>query len=96
MSLFFAQKVDVAFYRRRAERFADGYVVERDRFGDVSVMAWGGIFHGVKSQLIVIAGNLTAARERNEVLRRVSVPLVQQRQLILHHDKRPTGHGSLT
>ena len=49
-------------------------------------MVWGGISHGVKSQLIVIGGNLTALRYRDEVLRPVAVPLVQQRQLILQHD----------
>ena len=43
-------------YRRRGERFADACVVERDRFGGGSVMVWGGIAHGIKSQLIIVAG----------------------------------------
>ena len=38
--------------RRRVYRFADACVVERDRFGGGSVMVWGGIAHGIKSQLI--------------------------------------------
>ena len=46
-------------YRRRGERFADACILERDRFGGGSVMVWGGISHGLKSPLIVIAGNLT-------------------------------------
>ena len=73
-------------YRRRGERFADACVVERDRFGGGSVMVWGGIAHGIKSQLIIVAGNMTAVRYRDEVLRPVAVPLVQQRNLILQQD----------
>ena len=73
-------------YRRRGERFADACVVERDRFGGGSVMVWGGIAHGIKSQLIIVAGNMTALRYRDEILRPVAVPLVQQRNLILQQD----------
>ena len=64
-------------YRRRGERFADACVVERDRSGGGSVMVWGGIAHGIKSQLIIVAGNMTAVRYRDEILRPVAVPLVQ-------------------
>ena len=64
-------------YRRRGERFADACVFERDRYGGGSVMVWGGISHGVKSPLIVVPGNLTAVRCRDETLRPVAVPLVQ-------------------
>ena len=73
-------------YRRRGERFADACVVERDRFGGGSVMVWGGFAHGIKSQLIIVAGNMTAVRYRDEILRPVAVPLVQQRNLILQQD----------
>ena len=73
-------------YRRRGERFADACVVEWDRFGGGSVMVWGGIAHGIKSQLIIVAGNMTAVRYRDEILRPVAVPLVQQRNLILQQD----------
>ena len=73
-------------YRRRGERFADAYVVERDRFGGGSVMVWGGTAHGIKSQLIIVVGNMTAVRYREEILRPVAVPLVQQRNLILQQD----------
>ena len=73
-------------YRRRGERFADACVVERDRFGGGSVMVWGGIAHEIKSQLIIVAGNMTAVRYRDESLRPVAVPLVQQRNLILQQD----------
>ena len=61
-------------------------VVEWDRFGGGSFMVWGGIAHGVKSQLIVVDGNMTAVRYRYEIMRPIAVPLVQQRHLILQQD----------
>ena len=73
-------------YRRRGERFADACVFERDRYGGGSVMVRGGISHGVKSPLIVVPGNLTAVRYRDEILRPVAVPLVQQHQMTFQND----------
>ena len=73
-------------YRRRGEQFADACVFERDKYGGGSVMVWGGISHSVKSPLIVVLGNLTAVRYRNEILRPVAVPLVQQYQMTFQHD----------
>ena len=73
-------------YRHRGERFADACVVERDRFWGGFVMVWGGIAHGIKSRFIIVAGNMTAVRYRDEILRSVAVPLVQQRNLILQQD----------
>ena len=73
-------------YRRRGERFADACVDERDRFAGGSVVVWGGIAHGVKSQLIVVEGNMTTVRFRDGILRSVAVTLVQQRKLILQQD----------
>ena len=49
-------------------------------------MVCGGISHGAKSELIVQADNLTAARYRDEVLRPVAFLFMQQRQSILRHD----------
>jgi transposase len=49
-------------------------------------MVWGGISHGLKSPLIVIAGNLTGVRYRDEILRPVAVPFVQQHHLIFQQD----------
>ena len=73
-------------YRRRAERCTDASVLERDRFGGGSVMFWGGISHGFKSPLIVIAGKLTGVRYRDEIFRPVAVPFVQQYHLIFQQD----------
>ena len=46
-------------------------------------MVWGSIAHGIKSQLIIVAGNMTAVKYRDEILRPVAV---QQRNLILQQD----------
>lgn len=73
-------------YRRRGERFHDACIVEKDRFGGGSVMVWGGISHGLKTPLIVIAGNLTAVRYRDEVLQPCAVPFVQQHNLTFQQD----------
>ena len=73
-------------YRRCGEQFADACVFERDIYGGGSVMVWGGISHGVKSPVIVVLGNLTAVRYRDEILRPVAVPLVQQRQMTFQHN----------
>ena len=40
----------------------------------------------MKSPLIVIPGNLTAVRYRDDILRPVAVPLVQQHQMTFQHD----------
>ena len=54
--------------------------------GRGSVMVWGGISHGLKSQLVVIDGNLTAARYRDEILRPHVIPFLQQHNLTLQQD----------
>ena len=64
----------------------DACVVERDRFGGGSFMVWGGFGHEIKSQLIIVAGNMTTVKYRDEILRLVAVPLVQQHNLILQQD----------
>ena len=37
-------------YHHRGELFADGCVIERDRFGGGSVLVWGGILGGYKTR----------------------------------------------
>ena len=73
-------------HKSSQERFADACVVERDSFGDGSVMVWGGITHGLKSQLVVIDDNLTAARYRDEILRPHVIPFLQKHNLTLQQD----------
>lgn len=68
----------VRLYRRQHERYRDGCVAERDRFGGGSIMVWGAINHDFRSDLVLIQGNLTAQRYINEVLALVLVPLLQR------------------
>ena len=49
-------------------------------------MVWGGISPGLKSQLVVIDGNLMAARYRDEILRPHVIPFLQQHYLTLQQD----------
>ena len=55
-------------WRMQGERYADCCVAEHDRFGGGSVMVWGGISITGKTDLHVIAGNLTGIQYRDEVL----------------------------
>ena len=53
---------DGSCYRPRNERFADNCVLESNRFGGSSVMVWGAINAGFRSDLIILNGTLTARR----------------------------------
>ena len=89
-SPFFVLTGDVVCTDVVGNGFADACFFERDRYGGESVMVWGGISHGVKSPLIVVSGSLTAVRYRDEILRPVAVPLVQQHQMTFqHYNARP-------
>ena len=67
----------VRMYRRRGERFQDCCVVERDMFGGGSIMVWAGISLHTKTDMVRIAGNLNAARYRDENIRPVLLPHIQ-------------------
>ena len=73
-------------YRRRNERYVDCCVIERDRFGGGSVMVWGGIAYGRRTQLHIIRGHLNAIRYRDEILSLHLVPFLQQHNLTLQQD----------
>ena len=74
-------------YRRLGERYCDACVREVDRLGEGgSVMVWDGISHGVKTPLVVIQGNLTAVRYRDQVLMPHVLPLVNAHNLTFKHD----------
>ena len=49
-------------------------------------MIRGGIFYGVKTPLVVIQGNLTAVRYRDQVLMPHVFPLVNAHNLTFQHD----------
>ena len=63
-------------YRRISERFAPCYVNPVDSFGGGSVMVWGAIQFGWRSQFLVVDGNLTANRYLDTVLSNQIIPYV--------------------
>ena len=77
----------IRVFKRRGERFADNCLIERDRFGDRSVMVWVGIMGRRKTNLIVVQGNLNAQGYINQILQPEAVPFLQRHgPAILMHD----------
>ena len=68
----------VRVYRRRGERLAPNCIQDVHPFGGGGVMVWGGICGQRTTRLIIIRGNLTGQRYRDEVLRPVVVPFLRQ------------------
>ena len=64
----------VRVFRPRSKRFSDAYVIERNRFGGGSVMVWGWIKGGRKTELVIVNGDLNAAESINQILRPMAVP----------------------
>lgn len=63
-------------YRRVGERYADVCVHEVDRYGGGSIMVWGGISYQNRTPLVIVRGNLTGQRYRDEILTPVVVPFL--------------------
>ena len=78
-SRFCLRSVDgrVRVWRRRGERFAESCIDRKVPFGGGSVMIWGGISTGGKTDLIHVAGNLNGQRYLNEVLNPVAIPYIR-------------------
>ena len=81
-------------YRRRGEHYRDTCVVEKDRFCDESVMIWGGISLGHKTQVRVIDGNLNAQRYQTEILAPVVTPFFQAHSHMILMQDNATNHSS--
>ncbi|CDQ64550.1 unnamed protein product [Oncorhynchus mykiss] len=70
----------IRFYRRRNKRLTEACTLERDRFGG------GGSEHH-RTELVVITGNLNAARYREDILLPHVVPFLQAHpNMTLQHD----------
>lgn len=67
----------IPVYRRQGERYVDANVVEHDHFGGGSVMVWGGISMTGRTDLVVVDGNLTGQRYRDEILAPVVLPFLR-------------------
>ena len=78
-------------FRRRGERFADSYLIERDRFGGGSVIVWGGIMGRRKTNLIVVQGNFSAQGYINQIMQPEAVPFLQRHGpvILMHDNARP-------
>ena len=72
-------------WRRPGERYSDAAVIQRDRWSGQSVMIWGGIFARIRTELIVVPGNLTGIRYR-EILGPVAVAFVRRHKLVFQQD----------
>ncbi|KAK7091420.1 hypothetical protein V1264_009103 [Littorina saxatilis] len=81
----------IRVWRRREERFAEGAVLEQQRFGGGSVMVWGGISTRLRTPLYHVVGNLTGVRYQNEILQPLVVPALQAigPRAILQDDNAP-------
>ena len=81
----------IQVFRRRGEFFANNCLIERDRFGDGSVMAWGGIMGRRKTNLIVAQVNLNAQGYINQILQPEAVPFLQRHgpAILMHDNVRP-------
>ena len=78
-SRFCLRKIDgrMRVWRRRGERFDDRCIERVTPFGGGGVMVWGGISIAGKTELVVIDGNITAQRYRDEILQPTAVPYLR-------------------
>lgn len=67
----------IRVWRRRGERYRDDCVIQHNRGGGGSLMVWGAITEAERTPLVVIRGNMTGQRYRDEVLQPHLVPFFQ-------------------
>ncbi|MHB9339450.1 IS630 family transposase [Fusobacterium pseudoperiodonticum] len=65
----------VRVWRRRGHRFRDYAIAEHDRWGGASLMVWGGISMGGRTELYVMRGQtMNAQRYLDNILRPIVLP----------------------
>ena len=87
----------VRIYRRRGERNSQNCLLQHDRFGGGSIMAWAGISLHTKTPLVHIQGNLNAQRYQNEVIQPILIPHIRaNRGMLLAQDNAPCHTARVT
>ena len=76
----------IRVYRRTNKRYADCCVLEKCRFGWGSLMIWGGIMDGRKTDLVIIQGNLNSHRYIDDVLLPHVILFLPNQGVIVQHD----------
>lgn len=84
----------VRVWRRTGERHHRNCILERDRFGGGSVMVWGGIHHGGRTQLVIVEGIMTAQRYCDEIVQPVLIPFMQQHPQFLFQQDNARPHSA--
>lgn len=83
----------VKVWRRSGERYAQCNIIGKEAYGGGSVMVWGGISMGARTELQVIEnGSLTAVRYVTEILEQVVVPFapfIGDGFVFMHDNARP-------
>ena len=64
-------------YTEREGNVSDNYIIEHHSHGGGSVMVWAGVSLHLKTNIVFIKGNLTAARHQHEVLNTEVIPLLR-------------------
>lgn len=83
----------VKVWRHSGERYAQCNFVGKEAYGGGSIMVWGGVCIGARTELHVIDnGSLTAARYVTEVLEEIVVPFapfIGEEFILMHDNARP-------
>ena len=81
----------IRIYRQRNERNTEACNLEQDRYGGGgSVMVRGGVSQHLRTEFVVIAGNLNAVRYREDILHPHVVPFLQAHPDMTLQDRKST------
>ena len=80
----------IRIYRRPGERHVENCVCEQDSFGGWSVMIWAGISMQMKTDAVVVNGNLNSRRYQDQIITPVIIPHIRaNRGMTLVQDNAP-------
>ena len=76
----------VRVWRRNGERFDVANVLQRDRFGGGSIMVWEGISKNAWTDLVTVAGTLTAVRCCQQIVTPYILPFNRRHNATLQQE----------